>query len=174
MAVTTGMYRLVGKLPQVPNLEDMAFHDALLRCDAKIRRSYDVKVYTSDRTEGKVKFGFSQQLRSWHNREKKNKPQLVEDVSLVFNRYLIKKHTRSCWHSYINTQLISSDDIAYFKSLTRRNEKWITERFMKARFFGQLWTEIDQKLNKNRQTKLKPQPITDAISQLRSFIKNAC
>ena len=173
MAVTTKMYNLVGKLPQVPNLEDMAFHDALLRCDAKIRRSYDVKVYTSDRTAGKVRFGFSQQLRSWYNREKKNKPQLVEDVSLVFNRYDIKKQVRCCWKNYQDAHELNPDNVAYLKTLTRRNEKWITDRFKEANFFGQLWTEIDQKLNKNRTTRIKPQPVLEAIAQLREFIKKA-
>lgn len=172
MAVTTRMYKKAGCLPQVPNLEDMAFHDALLRHDARIRRSYTVKVYTSDRTEGKVRFGFSQQLRSWQNQEKRRKPQLVENVYLVFNRFKIKKRVRGCWLDYIKSQKIGTEDLKYICSYTRTSQKWILSCFNESKYFGQLWTEIDQKLNKNPVTKIKPQPIAEAITQLRAFIKD--
>ncbi len=173
MAVTTHMYKLAGRLPQVPNLEDMAFHDALLRHDAKIRRSYKVKVYTSDRTEGKVRFGFSQQLRSWLNQEKKKKPQLVEDISLVFNRFRIKKRMRNCWNEYAQTKQINTEDLIYITALSKSPQKWIKAKFLEASYFGQLWAEIDQKLNKNPATRLRPQPIGEAIVQLRNFIKTS-
>lgn len=64
------MYQMVGRLPQLPFLEDEAFHQALFRKDAKIRKSLNVKVTTSGRHEGRVDIGFSQQLCEWADMKK--------------------------------------------------------------------------------------------------------
>ncbi|RYE05117.1 MAG: glycosyltransferase, partial [Sphingobacteriaceae bacterium] len=65
MAVTCAIYQQVGRLPQVPFLEDNAFHQALQRMDVRIRKTPAVKAYTSTRHSGRVEVGFSEQLKKW-------------------------------------------------------------------------------------------------------------
>lgn len=65
LAVTAGVYRAVGGLPDVPLAEDRAFADVLDRRGFKVRRSDAPIVYTSARHAGRAPGGFADLLRSY-------------------------------------------------------------------------------------------------------------
>jgi hypothetical protein len=87
LACTPEIYRLSGGLPCVTPLEDVAFVDAMRRCDARIRHSVRVRVQTSARFDGRAHIGFSGQLNEWQRDARRGQSQLVESCSWLEHRF---------------------------------------------------------------------------------------
>ncbi|EOR93658.1 hypothetical protein ADIARSV_3167 [Arcticibacter svalbardensis MN12-7] len=170
LAVTCKMYQLVGRLPQVPNLEDMAFHQALIRHDAKIRKSFNVKVYTSSRIQGRVDIGFSEQLRQWTLDSAANKTQQVESVEIQLRKFKLRKRLRKCWLEFQNRGL-PQQELIDLASLLKFKIEWLHTQFTTAPYFGILWEAVEKALHQAHwQQSQRPQPIMKAIHELRTFI----
>lgn len=169
MAVTCKMYNQAGRLPQLPFLEDMAFHKALLLQDARIRKSFDVKVYTSARMNGRVPIGFSEQLKKWNEEDKSNKQQMVEKVDYLLNTYKLRSWLRKCWKNYADTQIFHRNEIDSIAILLHVNSSWLSEQLINAVYFGKLWDIVNQ--NSNFLKTITYQPVDQAIENLRLFLR---
>ena len=83
LACTVASYLKAGKMPRVPQLEDVALVEALERVDARIRHSPQVRVTTSARLRGRVEVGLSWQLRVWQDHsQKRTLPQVPSGAFL--------------------------------------------------------------------------------------------
>ncbi len=171
LAVTCKMYRQAGRLPQVPHLEDVAFHKALLKHDARIRQSFDVKVYTSARLEGRVAVGFSEQLRKWTHERNANVQQTVEPVNYSLLLIHARSRLRRCWQHYKAKGCFQSNDLWAADQLVGAGTAVLAEQLATAAYFGKIWDSAEQILH-HRYALLRehPQLIDEAIAQLRELI----
>jgi hypothetical protein len=170
MAVTCQMYQRVGRLPRVPHLEDMAFYEALLAHDARVRKSFDVKVYTSARLQGRVAVGFSEQLTRWVTDQKRGKLQMVDSAALQLAKYYARKRLRNCWERKSISAKPCSELLVVAK-LTSRPANWLHQQVAQATYFGVLWAHIDPLIHQQLLLQHQAhQPVTEAIIALRQFI----
>ncbi|WP_261664922.1 glycosyltransferase [Deinococcus sp. Marseille-Q6407] len=65
LALTVQAYRVVGGVPDVSELEDIALVRALRRQDLALRHTPQARVWTSARRSGRVAVGLSTQLQEW-------------------------------------------------------------------------------------------------------------
>jgi len=169
IAVTCRMYQRVGGLPETPYLEDEAFYRALLRVDAKIRKSPHVKVYTSTRLQGRVAVGFSEQLRYWSTMSQANQCQLAEPAKAVIARFNYRQQLRLCWQK--RNQGVQTEVLNRIALDLRIDPDWLIEQFTKSHFFGEIWELIDERMTSGQwMTQWKPVPITVAIRDMRNFL----
>jgi hypothetical protein len=96
-AVRVGTYVRAGRLPAIPRLEDVAFARALLRSDARIRHSYDVRVTTSSRTGARVAGGFGTFLDDLRERSSKRATFAVENARRSIKRAAMRCMLRDVW-----------------------------------------------------------------------------
>ncbi|WP_342644485.1 glycosyltransferase family A protein [Mucilaginibacter sp. CSA2-8R] len=170
MAVTCQMYKHVGRLPRVPHLEDMAFYEALLKHDARIRKSFDVKVYTSARLQGRVAVGFSEQLNKWVTDHQSGKLQMVDSAAVLLAKYFARKRLRTCWERKAIAAGPCSELLAV-SQLIGSSAGWLYQQVGKANYFGALWAQVEPLIH--RQALLQHQehqPVAEAITALRQFI----
>ncbi|UFH56943.1 glycosyltransferase family 2 protein [Spirosoma sp. KNUC1025] len=170
LAVTCQMYNQVGRLPKRPFLEDEAFYRALLRMDAKVRKSPSVKVFTSSRMEGRVAVGFSEQLRYWSAMNQTNQCQMAEPAEAVIIRLRNRRRLRQCWQmhpqDWVTLQQIAGD--------LRIDPHWLLHELERSRYFGELWEKIDEKMATGLwASHWQPVPITTAIRAIRTYLANA-
>ncbi len=97
-AVRAATYREAGGLPVRDRLEDLAFYHALLRIDARVRHSMDVRVTTSARLDCRVTGGLGTFLRDLLTSARGGTPLLVEHP--VTTREIIEARAalRRWWH----------------------------------------------------------------------------
>ena len=169
LAVTCDMYHAAGRLPQLPFLEDEAFHQALCRQDARIRKSPAVKVKTSGRHDGRVNIGLSQQLKEWAQMEKRLEPQLVASAKEVIETFMHRRIMRTCY----NKALIKEDyknDLESASCGLGISFIWLQREVKKCTHFGQLWGSIEQKkITSGLHKKWELVLITTAIQDLKHF-----
>ena len=167
IAVTCRTYERVGGLPEKPFLEDEAFYRALLRVDAKVRQSPQVKVFTSTRMQGQVAIGFSEQLRYWSAMHQMNQCQVAEPGQAVITRLRNRHQLRECWqkrHTSVHT-----DKLKTIAGELCVDFFWLQKELCANRYFGQLWEKIDEKMATGAWAQTwQPVPITDAIRVLRA------
>lgn len=169
LAVTCRMYLQAGRLPEVPYLEDEAFYQALVRTDARIRKSTQVKVYTSSRLQGRVEVGFSEQLRYWANMHANQQVQLVEPPGALFVKFQNRRRLRALWEQ----RYAPADALLPIARELGISEKWLQRRLTAYAYFGQFWEKVAAEMTtKNWASRWKPIPITEAIQELRSYLLN--
>ncbi|QRR01462.1 glycosyltransferase [Dyadobacter sandarakinus] len=171
-AVTAKMYAQAGRLPIVPFLEDVAFHKALISHDARIRNSFDVKVYTSSRRDGRVHIGFSEQLRRWQHDEKLYQMQMVEDVQVLLHMYQTRSILRKMWSSYQQTRIVHPHDVRQAASMLEMDLTKLENLMVESAYFGQFWHTLLQVTAHSQNRTVTFQPIKQAIMQLRKFVKD--
>ncbi len=169
LAVTCAMYKQAGRLPQLPCLEDVAFGKALEQQDARIRKSFKVKVYTSFRLQGRVAVGFSEQLQKWTDEHYANIQQTVEPIEFSLFMFLNRSRLRRCRKDW-QTGNCTQREFNAIARLLNLNSAELNQHFIAARHFGQLWQMAEEKLQAYRKDFAESQSITDAIAQLRAFI----
>jgi glycosyltransferase involved in cell wall biosynthesis len=168
IAVTCHMYQQAGGLPDKPFLEDEAFYRALLRTDAKVRKSPHVKVFTSTRTQGRVAVGFSEQLRYWGRLRQSNQCQVAEPAEAVVIRLRNRNRLRHCWEQRISDLAVQTA----IASELMIDADWLTRELQRSPFFGQLWEKVEDQMALGPWTaRWIPVPITAGIQALRSFLK---
>ena len=174
IAVTCQMYEQAGRLPEKPFLEDEAFYRALLRTDAKIRQSPQVKVFTSTRQQGRVAVGFSEQLRYWSKLNQLSKCQLAEPAEAVILRLRNRQALRVCWQ--MRDQAGRADVLTEIAQALMIDANWLWQEVQKSQYFGQLWEKVEQKLATGRWTgQWQPVSIITAIQALREYLNaNDC
>ncbi|MEO6685964.1 MAG: glycosyltransferase [Dyadobacter sp.] len=172
-AVTCSIYDLSGRLPIVPFLEDMAFHRALTRIDAKIRLSPLVKVITSTRIQGRVDFGFSIQLKQWGEMNEARDPVLVEQAGALFKKLKAKKLLRQYWNCDNCQKPTNLNLLNVVAETLKLDISWLTTQVLEEIYFGVLWEKIEEKLENADWTQTWPKmDVVDVITDLKTEIKN--
>lgn len=163
LAVTCQAYVRAGRLPVVRYLEDDAFFKALQRIDAKVRKSPQVRVYTSARLEGRVEVGLSWQLQQWTSQRQAGNCQLVEDPAVSLARFTLRRDLREAWqHRFDLNSLVRLRPMAETLGVTTG---WLMARMATNTYFGQFWEQADMQFAQLLHP--APVPITEAIWQLR-------
>jgi len=170
-AVTCRIYDMSGRLPVVPFLEDMAFHKALTRIDAKIRLSTLVKVITSTRTQGRVDFGFSIQLKQWGEMNEAHDPILVERADVLVRKLEARKLLRQYWNLDQNQRIDQSDKLNRIADILFIDHEWLASQVVDFLYFGMLWERVEQEFEHNEWYENRPKmDVTDVIRDLRQII----
>ena len=166
LAVTCEMYEKAGRLPVIPFLEDEEFRKALKRIDSKIRHSPQVRIYTSGRLDGRVKFGFSVQLQQWSEMSLKCEEQQVETLATLIFKFEFKSRLRAIW----NAKLFETSALESLKSLAlwaKVKSSSLLDLFSEAIYFESLWEQVEQKLENSGHPELELDTIDSVISALR-------
>lgn len=170
-AVKCSIYEKAGRLPVLPYLEDENFRKALIRIDARIRRSPFVKVYTSSRESGQVDFGFSIQLNEWTKMNLEGKKMLVEPMGSLIIKFNAKKALRELFIEY---NMHNTLNLKKLKSLARSlflDEEWLSLKITSALYFGALWEETETNLSMQKWEERHPVVHIDtAIGHLRDLL----
>lgn len=170
MAVTSEYYHKSGGIPEVNCLEDMAFHAALLRCDARIRRSPQVKVVTSARFDGRVAVGFSEQLKKWSQETEESVPQIVENSQLSIFSCYIKSQLYAVWKTEKKirpTAVIENLAISLGVAAD-----WLENQMYSHEYFGAFWETAWNASSMCKHQQAAFEPIQSAIKSLRKFTRN--
>lgn len=173
MAVTCPVYQQVGRLPQVPFLEDNAFHQALQRMDVRIRKTPAVKAYTSTRMSGRVKVGFSEQLRRWSGYTRYGHTQEVEPPEAWFIKFKSKRVLRQCLEGYLKNGFYDQKAFEKVAEDLMVKPDWLHKELTANQYFGQFWENVRKKIGRGKWgKKWELVHITDAIVALRAFVNN--
>jgi glycosyltransferase involved in cell wall biosynthesis len=168
IAVTCEMYNKVGGIKAIPFLEDEEFRKALKRVDAKIRKSPDVKIYTSSRLVGRVAFGFSVQLNQWQQMQSEGLEQYVEDFDSTFLKFKNKRLLRSLWVAFQGGDFESTQLQSIANSL-HLDYQWLAVQMYSKQYFEHLWEEIELQLVTADHPKIKKTTISLAIAEFRNY-----
>lgn len=147
LAVTCSMYLQVGGLPRLPHLEDEALHKALILHDAKVRKSPRVQVITSDRHEGRVSVGFSQQLREWDHMRKINQPQLVTSAEELVTKFTYRRQLREIWLLHEKHQYYNPQNIVDISNELALNSDWLMNQLTTFHYFGRFWEQVEEAMS---------------------------
>lgn len=171
MAVTCAVYQQVGRLPQVPFLEDNAFHQALQRMDVRIRKTPAVKAYTSTRMSGRVEVGFSEQLRKWSGYTKNGFTQEVEQAEAWLIKFKSKQVLRQCREEYLINGFYNREALENVAKTLLINPNWLHKVLTTTLYFGHLWEKVRKKIGRGKWgKKWELVHITQAIEELRIWI----
>ena len=171
-AVTCAIYDLSGRLPVVPFLEDMAFHRALTRIDAKIRFSPLVKVITSTRIQGRVDFGFSIQLKQWGEMNEARDPVLVEPSGALFIKLNARKLLRQFWALTENARVQNETVLDKIAEMLIIDRQWLNDQIGSFGYFGLLWETIEEEMERGNWPNQWPKiDVVEAIPDFRRHIE---
>lgn len=152
LALRSQAYRLVGGIPEVRFLEDVALVDACRRADLRVRHSPLVRVWTSPRREGRVEVGLSWQLRQWGERDGAVAPMWVEDPDVFVARVKRRRLLRETWREACPADARAAPGV--------------------APTFGALWAQLEEASSLSTLSSPAPQvPVRQAIDQLKALIK---
>jgi len=167
LAVTCAMYQKAGRLPEVPYLEDEAFYKALVRVDARVRKSPLVRVTTSARMQGRVAVGFSEQLRCWATMNKNGQCQLAEPAGAWAVKFICRHKLRHLWDNRWGANLEAP--LADIATQLCISADWLSETVHHYRYFGEFWQVVEQQMVKEQTwgKKWPLVPINEAITELR-------
>ncbi len=171
LAVTCEMYQQAGRLPQLPYLEDEAFYRALVRRDARIRKSPSVKVHTSGRQNGRVQVGLSEQLRKWSQMKDDKEQQLVVPAAEIIARLQCRRMVRLYWQEAADRGTVHAGKLETVAKKLSLSHAWLRSELEKSHFFGQLWESIEQQIASGHWAgQWKPEGINGAIGDLTEFV----
>ncbi|MGI8786465.1 MAG: glycosyltransferase [Pyrinomonadaceae bacterium] len=173
-AVTTDAFERAGGIPQVNFLEDVAFYHALLRVDAKVRHSPQVKVFTSARTAGRSEIGLSFQISRWETMGKSGENYLVESADAIERRTLARKSLREFWRRENSNESPNADEVFSLARELKIPADLIFSELRKKQFCGALLENIfrayDESAARSGQNNLIP--IERAVFDLRKLLNN--
>lgn len=176
-AVTTDSYKKAGGIPKVRFLEDVAFHQSLMRIDARFRHSPLVKVYTSAREAGRTEAGLSTQINDWINLGKNDEDFLVESAKTLDKRFKAHGKLRAVWTNFQKRFTPQTAEIKEIAGLFRVDFEDLEIELSKPQTFGLLLENVykkqNQQGNKNGQNKFVPvqiavQELENKLEEIRS------
>jgi glycosyltransferase involved in cell wall biosynthesis len=172
LAVTCATYEKAGRLPQVTHLEDEAFYRALLRVDAKVRKSPAVRVVTSMRMQGRATVGFSEQLRYWDTLNRTRQCQLAESADAILIRFRNRHRLRRCWQG--GTDVDQTSLLRIVAAELSLPLDWLWTTMTQSDYFGLFWEQVETRLTTTGcWTSTWPfTAITTTIRGLRAFLRD--
>ena len=178
LAVTVEMYKRVGGLLAVRSPEDVAFNQALLRWDARVRHSPIVRVMTSARQNGRVDIGMAAQLKQWEMMGRNHEPDLVESPDAIASRFQRRRALRQLWQKFTtgNIRLATSNtmrshyrNIAVVAKQFGVSQDWLTAELKTTQTFGLLHEQIEQYSTQNTSGLIE---IEQAIREFRLYLQD--
>ncbi len=158
-AVTTRAYVATGGLPPLSHLEDLAFCDALVAIDARVRHSFAVRAYTSARTIARVDGGFASLLASMTNLAASKRDYLVRSARASIEDAQIRSLLRA-----VRAGRHDAGRLRSLEALTGIGASEIVRLASGARTFGTLWLHVRAR---SPQSGYPDEPIQSAIGALR-------
>ena len=160
LAIRPETYALVGGLPDVRCLEDMALETELVRRDCFVRHSPNVVALTSARREGRVETGLSTQLQEWADSAS---DWLVPGGAEIAARARLKRRLRSQFLALgAPTDLVPLADALGVAACELRRQ------LENSATFGELWQSIER----NLELRWAPIPVEVALTQLRAMLQS--
>lgn len=158
LAIRHDVYALVGGLPDVRCLEDMALETELVKRDCIVRHSPNVVALTSARRSGRVETGLSTQLQEW---EQSCGFWLVPSGGEIAARARLKRALRATFAAprKISIQLANELNLSVAE---------LNARIEAAPAFGAFWLSIEEYLNHN--ASWLPVEVAVALAQLRAML----
>jgi glycosyltransferase involved in cell wall biosynthesis len=141
LAITARAYRAAGRLPPRRYLEDVAFYDAMMRRDLRIRHSNLVRVFTSGRLSGRTRFGLSRQLRDWEGSPRRLLRMRVESARFLEQLFKTRRELRILWRQARRGQCRAALDPGLPAALGV-TPGWIFDKARRTRYFGLLLEDI--------------------------------
>ncbi len=141
-AVTTEAFQRAGGVPDVRFLEDVAFYQALLRVDARVRHSPLVRVETSARCTGRTELGLSTQLTEWTIMGGSVHDYFVESAAAIERRVSLRARLRKMRKSESAT--ISNAVIAAISGELFISEIYLGNEIRTTQTFGAMWEKIER------------------------------
>lgn len=138
LAVKPQVYKAAGRLPPRRCFEDLAFYDALIRYDVRVRHSNKVKVFTSARLVGRTRAGLSTQLSYWAKRGKSALRIPVESGAFLEQMFAARHDLRLLWLSYQTTRELPAGHVQEVSAKTGIKASQIAVEVRTARTFGLL------------------------------------
>ncbi|TGE26023.1 glycosyltransferase [Hymenobacter aquaticus] len=150
-AITVAAYRRVGGLPTVPYLEDQALYQALQRHDLRVRHSPSVRVFTSDRHEGRVAVGLSWQLREWELLSARQQEPLVPGAACLVATLTLRRQLRHLWQEQQATglpEVLLSEPSPQLVRTAQELNVSVVSLLLRLRHapFGELWHWVEQEV----------------------------
>ncbi|TVR76275.1 MAG: glycosyltransferase [Sphaerobacteraceae bacterium] len=172
IAVTAEMYLRAGGLPVLPALEDVALYDRLMRIDARIRHSPDVRVYTSARCQGRTGWGFASQLHQWMEMKRLGEPFLVRSAEDIADEFLARRELRRKWTWIRSTGKSLNGSLIPMAERLMVPADSLDRLLGRGTRFGEVWTQIQclQKEAGIRSERYPSVAIDQAIRELRQYI----
>ncbi|WP_133274103.1 glycosyltransferase [Hymenobacter radiodurans] len=175
LALTARAYRRVGGLPAVSFLEDEALVRALRRHDISVRHSPQVRVFTSDRQDGRVAVGLSWQLRVWATMSAEQHEPLVESGSYLFALWQARQALRVHWQASRTSMPAAIGNHGFSNELASTLHVPVVgliKAFYRVSTFGELWEWVQTQQHKTmRWTHRWPLvPLSQARIELRQLI----
>ena len=159
LAIRPETYALVGGLPDVRCLEDMALEAELVRRDCLVRHSPNVVAITSARRVGRVETGLSTQLQEWADARR---DWLVPSGAEIAARARLKRQLRSQFLA-----LDAPDDLNSLAQSLGVAACALRRKLECAAAFGELWQQIEPHLD----GRYAPVPVEIALAQLRAMLR---
>jgi glycosyltransferase involved in cell wall biosynthesis len=136
LAITPRTYRFVGRLPPRRCFEDIAFYQALIRHDVRLRHSNKVRVFTSARLTGRARFGLSSELTSWQVCGRKGLRVRVECGEFLEYLFTVRSRLRKLWSEYQNSGELSTHALRELSRDTGISFSELVAELKTARHFG--------------------------------------
>ena len=160
LAIRPEIYALVGGLPDVRCLEDMALETELVRRDCFVRRSPSVVALTSARRNGRVETGLSTQLQEWADADQ---IWLVPGGAEIATRARLKRRLRSQFLA-----LNAPDDLESIADALGVAACGLRRQLERAATFGELWQNVESAW----ESRWEPVAVEVALAQLRAMLRS--
>ena len=138
LALTTRIYRSVGRLPPRRYFEDIAFYQAMIRHDVRLRHSSRVRVFTSARLTGRARFGLSSELKDWQVCGRKGLRARVECRAFLEYLFATRSRFRSLWLDCHEKGEFSVHEVRELSRDTGISFSDVATQLHRARYFGLL------------------------------------
>lgn len=170
-AVKIDIYEKAGGVPKVKFLEDCAFFDCLQKIDARVRHSFDIKVYTSARHVGRSEVGLSFQINQWKNLSETGEDFLVESAESIVERFQTKKSLRRIWRGFSDKEIDQSQKISFVAARIFVAPEVIIKALEKNQTFGAFYENLMRQQNGEWARKFPNVPIDKALNKLKFEIE---
>jgi hypothetical protein len=158
-ATTAWAYRRAGGLPALPQLEDLAFSQALARVDARVRHTYDAPVTTSARSIARVDGGFGTFLGGLSALGERGDAYLVRPA-----RGIIEDATARALSRAFRRGDLCDERLEELVDLVAQPEAALRAAAAEARTFGAFWETVRSRAP---QRNYPLEPVQAAIRALR-------
>ncbi len=175
LAITPRAYRTSGRLPPRRYLEDVAFYDALIRHDIRIRHSNTVRVFTSGRITGRARLGLSRQLADLELSKTHLGRIRVESAEFLDYLFTTRGMLRQIWLARRTTDQLPAALTVQVSGALRLSVIHLERAIRKACFFGALLEEVNfyERCRSNWPASKRLAKLENAVDLLRARFANA-
>jgi glycosyltransferase involved in cell wall biosynthesis len=175
LAIRPQAYKRAGRLPPRRFLEDLAFYDALLRSDIRLRHANTVRVFTSARLKGRTRFGLSRQLNEWQQGGRGAHHVRVESARFLEHLFQTRNRLRQVWTLYRTGEEPLTGAVQEISSALGLPPRTLTEVTRQAQFFGALLFDLKfyQRCRAGWPEWVRLARLTDAVDELTAAFEAA-